>query len=253
MQTINVENLTVTTNSTDSKIHLYFLHGFGETADSFNAIADHEQLLKKYKIIIPNLPGCNNTMADKACQSITEHADKLVKLITMLSANKKIILITHSMASLIGEKIADKLKQQLLLFISIEGFIIPDTVRFSSRVLTCQRAEEFYSLLKAEVHKQVQQENVPESYYQHILTCSPETLYIWAKSCYQTPSQFVNLNCKRIYLCGSKSANQAELALLKKHAIDVIQYDNAGHWLMYDVASFYDDVFKAINDFKTAG
>jgi pimeloyl-ACP methyl ester carboxylesterase len=242
MKNVNYKGLSLRIHGTNHKTHIWFIHGFGETADSFSAVENNSDILANYPIRIPDLPGCgkSNTMS---FDSIEDTAQILVESINEFSLNKDIIIVAHSMGTLIGEKIAEKLNHRIKLFISIEGFLIQYKERFSSTILQYDDPLQFYNAFVKKISG-ANADLVSETYLDHILSCTPQALYAWAKSCYAMTSNYINLKCKLVYMCGTKSAYKPELELLQSASIDIIQFDNCGHWVMHDASNFYEEVFR---------
>lgn len=235
--------MSLQVHDSNHKPHIWFIHGFGETAASFNGVENNGAILENYSIRMPDLPGCGNSKA-LSFETIADTAQILVNAINEFSPQSDIILVGHSMGTLIGEKITEKLGDRVKLFVSIEGFLIQHKGRFSSPILDYNDPLQFYEALVEKVSGLVKMGSVPKIYLEHILSCKPQTLYAWAKSCYAMTSNYVNLKCKLVYICGAKSAYQPELELLQSAGIDIIQFDNCGHWVMQDASDFYDELFR---------
>ena len=242
MKNVNYKGLSLRIDDSSHKMHIWFIHGFGETADSFSGVENNSDILENYSIRIPNLPGCGKSNA-LSFESIADVAKIIVESINKFSPNKDIILVAHSMGTLIGEKVVEKLNHRVKLFISIEGFLIQYKERFSSTILQYDEPLQFYDAFVKKI-SEANAGSVSKSYLDHILSCTPQALYTWAKSCYAMTSNYINLKCKLVYMCGTKSAYKPELELLQSASIDIIQFDNCGHWVMYDASNFYDEVFR---------
>lgn len=243
MKNISYKGLSLRIHDANPKTHLWFIHGFGETAASFSGVENNEAILANYSIRMPDLPGCGNSKA-LPFETIADTAQILVEAINEFSPQSDIILIAHSMGAPIGEQITEKLGNRVKLFISIEGFLIQHKERFSSPILHYDDPQQFYEAVVKKLSDLIIVGSVPKKYLEHILSCTPLVLYAWAKSCYAMTSNYVNLNCKLVYICGSKSAYQPELELLQSASIDIIQFDNCGHWVMDDASNFYDEIFR---------
>ncbi len=242
MKNVNYKGLSLRIDDSNHKKHIWFIHGFGETADSFSGAENNSDILENYSIRIPNLPGCGKSNA-LSFESIDDTAQLLVESINELSPNKDIILVAHSMGTIIGEKIAEKLSSRVKLFINIEGFLIQYKERFSSTILQYDEPLQFYDAFVKKISRLASTGSVPKTYLAHVHSCTPQALYTWAKSCYAMTSNYINLKCKLVYMCGTKSAYRPELELLQSASIDIIQFYNCGHWVMHDASNFYDEVF----------
>lgn len=243
MKNVNYKGLSLRIHDSNHKTHIWFIHGFGETGDSFSAVKNNPDILANYSIRIPDLPGCGKSDV-LSFESIADAAKIIVESINEFSPNKDIILVAHSMGSLIGEKITEKLNKRVKLFINIEGFLIQYKERFSSTILQYNEPLQFYEAFVKKISRLANTGSVPKTYLEHVHSCTPQALYTWAKSCYAMTSNYINLKCKLVYMCGTKSAYKPELELLQRASIDIIPFDNCGHWVMHDASSFYDEVFQ---------
>jgi pimeloyl-ACP methyl ester carboxylesterase len=119
MKDVHYKGLSLRIDDSNHKAHIWFLHGFGETGDSFSGVENNLDILANYSIIIPDLPGCGKSNA-MSFESIEDTAQILIESINEFSPNKDIILVAHSMGTLIGENITEKLSHRVKLFINIE-------------------------------------------------------------------------------------------------------------------------------------
>ncbi len=243
----DMSNISIKKYIQSNTSHIWFIHGFGETSESFTGALYNTQLTNNYSLFILDLPGCGGSALFRSDDYIQHSADEIATRIQQISANNEIIIITHSMGSLIGEEVANRLSEKIKLFISIEGFLIPNSTRYSSCIVNYNDASAFYDELKRLIYADMQQNKIPALYYEHLLTCSAEALYYWAKSCYSKYSSFLGLTCKRIYLCSDNITEDEYMLIKNQNTVKLLMYENYSHWPMYDNCDFYNELAELLN------
>src|SRR3989338_132017 len=104
----------------NADIHVWFIHGFGESGFSFYE-AFEQDALKPYTIYIPDCPGFGVSPMPRQPHTLKNSAKAIQKLIREYSAGKKIALVCHSLGGIIGIFLSRWLHKQVVGFINIEG------------------------------------------------------------------------------------------------------------------------------------
>jgi pimeloyl-ACP methyl ester carboxylesterase len=87
--------------NTKSSAHIWFLHGFGESSLSFKE-AFFSELVESYSLFVPDLPGFGVSPPQSGRMSIEGATEVVLSLINVLSRNKAVLLVGHSLGSVIA-------------------------------------------------------------------------------------------------------------------------------------------------------
>ena len=236
-------------NEIDSGILVICIHGFGESGQSFDEIFESD-LAKKYSLVVPDLPGFGFSKLVGLPGGIEETARFLEEFLLSVGSEKNIIIVAHSMGAAVACFLAEKLGDRVRAFISIEGFLIADKKRYSSRYSLFSDPEKFKqnileSLAKSEECSMIR--------YRLALTqANAAALFLWARSCYELAAdsdvigrRFLDLKVRKIYLFGGRSLDSESRDFLSLNNVDVKEFIDSGHWLMEE----QPDVYKSILEF----
>lgn len=130
MKIICSKNIFVRTHEIESaEADVWFIHGFGDSGFSFIEVFN-SCLINNYNLYVPDLPGFGVSPFNLHVSQLSNMADFLKDVIRSISGNRPLVLVAHSMGSIIGTLLCKLLEAQIKLFVSVEGFLIADKVRY---------------------------------------------------------------------------------------------------------------------------
>ncbi len=119
---------------------IFFIHGLGCAKEAFTESFTFPGL-KKYSLLVPDLPGFGESSKVKDFSySMEEHARICLELIDNFP-HEKIHIVGHSMGGVIGLLLANLLKGRLTSFINIEGNLTATDCSMSSMVNSSEMRE----------------------------------------------------------------------------------------------------------------
>ncbi|MBI2342480.1 MAG: alpha/beta fold hydrolase, partial [Deltaproteobacteria bacterium] len=107
-------------NGNKRKPHIWFVHGFGASSDSFREAFELKHL-RRYTMFAPDFPGFGSSPALRSPHNITRSAELLKKLIRKFSPQNPVILVAHSLGGLIATKLALSLGKKISGYVNVEG------------------------------------------------------------------------------------------------------------------------------------
>lgn len=248
------DDIFIQYNKTNSKTDIWFFHGFGENGDSFNKCIQ-STLQNNYSLYIPDFPGASkrSKWKDRFNKNLDQMAIDFAKLIKQVSLENNIVIIAHSMGSILAVKVANALKNQVISIVSIEGFLIPDNIRFSSKIKEYNTPTKYRNALVNEVKKHSNDSRIMEDYYSRLESWSPSALFTFADYCYDKKNatkisqDFLNLKCPKTYIYGKNSLRNLEKTFLKNNNEISVRSYNCQHWVMNEKPEVYDDIASDLN------
>ena len=112
---INGVNINYEFYDNESKINLVYLHGWGQNIQMMMPIA--KPFIKKYNVLIIDLPGFGDSAEPNEVWSIEDYSDMVYELTKELKMNNP-ILIGHSFGGKISLSFATKYKTKKLVLLA---------------------------------------------------------------------------------------------------------------------------------------
>jgi len=237
--------------NTKSSAHIWFLHGFGESSLSFKE-AFFSELVGSYSLFVPDLPGFGVSPPQFGKMSLEEAAKVIISLINALSRNKAVLLVAHSLGSVIATQIARNLGDTVKGVFSIEGNLTRSDGYFSAQVTQFQQADAFYQYFLDLIYKRAENSEAHQRYLASVRFASPEAMMAWGRSSDRLGGSgkhgfdFVSLKCQKTYYWSMESTPKETRDFIDKYNIQNIQYTGAGHWPMTEIP---DECYFAISRF----
>jgi len=237
-----------------SSTHIWFLHGFGESSFSFME-AFESDLAEEFALLAPDLPGFGVTPPYRD-QITPEGAAKVTaSLIRQISEGKRIVLVGHSLGSVVATHLAQILGARVAGLFSVEGNLTPADGFFSAKAGEFEDAEAFYRYFFPIVYEQTVGSDEYQRYMASVRVASPEALLAWGKASARFGNRgvfgadFAALECPKLYYWGEQSTTEETQRLLAQKKIPHRSYRGAGHWPMVTTPqSFYSAVRRFIDE-----
>jgi pimeloyl-ACP methyl ester carboxylesterase len=223
---------------------LVFVHGLGASKNSFDRYFE-EELFSGYGVASIDLPGCGQSSFPKHFSyTMADQAGLVLKWIKALGLSR-IILVGHSMGGVICLHVAEFLKEEVALFLNLEGNLGFEDCTFSRHIASTRQEEfeeegfaKFGELLKDAAEKG--QFPGLMNYYRNILQAYPTGLYLSSVSLVRESrdgrlrARFEELPTKKRYVFGEKSVNSSNRRFFDKKGIPYAIIPDSGHFMMDD-------------------
>ncbi|MEM7116778.1 MAG: alpha/beta hydrolase [Chloroflexota bacterium] len=209
---------------------LFFIPGFGDSADGFERFIAHALSIGD-KVITIDLPGCgSNADVIVDVERIPHVIHEIVRR-EALSANA---IAAHSLGGLFALRVADQFPDCLIagLFLIEATLLEPDHNFFLSLDITCADPVKKYA---AALNASVVPVSYLSQYKQNVRSMSREMFTFYtqnvAKNLPLERERLLSLSMSMMYLFGSESPAQAEReALAARPHLVVKRIANSGHW-----------------------
>jgi pimeloyl-ACP methyl ester carboxylesterase len=237
--------------NTKSLAHIWFLHGFGESSLSFKE-AFLSELVDSYSLFVPDLPGFGVSPPQPGMMSVEGAVETTLSLINVLSRHKAVLLVGHSLGSVIATQVALNLGETVRGVFSIEGNLTRSDGYFSAQASEFQQADEFYRYFLNLIYKRAENSETHQRYLASVRFASPEAMMAWGRSSARLGGSgrhgldFVSLKCQKTYYWSMESTPKETRDFIVKYNIPNRQYTGAGHWPMIETP---DKCYSAINRF----
>jgi pimeloyl-ACP methyl ester carboxylesterase len=104
---------------------LVYLHGWGDTATTFQFVVDAFE--HGWHVVAPDWRGFGDSRGDVSGYWFPDYLADLDALLAELSPNRKVALIGHSMGANVAGLYAGAMPERVSAFVNIEGFGLPDS------------------------------------------------------------------------------------------------------------------------------
>jgi pimeloyl-ACP methyl ester carboxylesterase len=220
--------------------HIWFLHGFGESSLSFKE-AFSSELVESYNLFVPDLPGFGVSPLQPERMSIEGMTEVILSLINVFSHNKAILLVGHSLGSVIATRVARKLCETVKGVFSIEGNLTRSDGYFSAQAAEFQQADTFRRHFLDLIYKRAANSDVYQRYLASVRFANPEAMMAWGRSSARLGEsgthglEFVSLKCQKTYYWSMESTPKETQDFIVKYNLPNRQYTGAGHWPMIEI------------------
>ena len=142
--------------------------------------------------------------------------------------------------------VCSQLKDHVVNYINVEGILIPDPTRSSSKAYEFSSADKFKEfIVEAMLSISQYKDDILYYYAKSLESSNADSLWLWAKDILTLTAnnfiveQFSSLNCKKLYVYGKESFLKKDIDCAKKIS-DCLSIENATHWPMLEnKKSFY--------------
>ena len=222
-----------------SSAHIWLLHGFGESGLSFREVFSSE-LAASYSLFAPDLPGFGVSPCQPGKMSLKASARVAIDLINALSHNRPVLLVGHSLGSVIATWVARELGETVKGVFSIEGNLTPSDGYFSAQATEFEDATAFYRHFLDLIYERAAKNEAYQRYFASLRFASPEAMIAWGRSSARLGEtgtygdDFASLNCAKLYYWGTESTPEETKRFIETHGIPNLQYTGDVHWPMVE-------------------
>jgi pimeloyl-ACP methyl ester carboxylesterase len=222
-----------------SPAHIWLLHGFGESSLSFREVFSSE-LAASYSLFAPDLPGFGVSPCKPGKMSLKAAAGVTIKLIHTLSRNRPVLLVGHSLGSVVATWVALELGETVKGIFSIEGNLTRSDGYFSARAAEFEEADVFYRYFMDLIYERTANCEAYQRYFASIRFASPRAMMAWGRSSAKLGEagthgrDFASLKCAKLYYWGTESTPEETRKFIATHGIPNRQYTGDVHWPMVE-------------------
>jgi pimeloyl-ACP methyl ester carboxylesterase len=201
---------------------------------------------------VPDLPGFGVSPVQPDRMFLKGAAEVVQSMISVLSRNKAVLLVGHSLGSVIATRVARNLGKRAKGVFSIEGNLTRSDGYFSAKAAGFQQADAFHRYFLDLIYKRAANNEAYQRYLASIRFASPEAMMAWGLSSAHLGESgahgfdFVSLNCQKIYYWSMENTPKETRSFIVKHNIPNKQYTGAGHWPMIETP---DECYSEISRF----
>jgi pimeloyl-ACP methyl ester carboxylesterase len=247
---------------------LLFVHGLGETGACFREVFQDSRF-NEFTLLAPDLAGYGKSSRPHPDgRGFDSHVQRLWKLLEKYETHD-LILIGHSMGGDITTLMcAADLQRIIKKYVNIEGDVTQLDLFISSEAVKAKDEGNFLAWFREDfmittVLKKLG-ERFPTSaqrYYEALQQCDPNAFLANARELVKRNNNislpgeykseigqfYARLSLPRVYCYGTRSLSEGTLRFLKENHLDIMAFENAGHWLMIDkAAEFYSFLYEYV-------
>ena len=222
-----------------SLAHIWLLHGFGESSLSFREVFSSE-LTASYSLFAPDMPGFGVSPPQPKKISLEAAAEVTIDLINALSNNRPVLVVGHSLGSVIATWVAHELSETVKAVFSIEGNLTRSDGYFSALAAEFEEANAFYRYFLDLIYERAAKSEAYQRYLASLRFASPKAIMAWGRSSAQLGktgthgSDFAALKCAKLYYWGTQSTSEETQRFIETHGIPNRQYTGDVHWPMIE-------------------
>ncbi|MBV7276014.1 alpha/beta hydrolase [Clostridium thailandense] len=218
---------------------IMFIHGLGCSKNSFEHVWDSSEF-ENYSLLTFDLVGYGDSSKPMDFSYDMEEQAELCNLLLNQFQYDKIHIVAHSMGGAIGLLLAERIKDRLASFISVEGNLIGDDCGIVSRKTVGYSFEEFQNKLfdKLIMSSRLSEDLSSKLWGEMLAKCNSSAFYKSAQSLVEWSdsnkllSLFIDLKVNKKYIYGDKNSQMDVLKMLKD--IERISISSSGHFIMSD-------------------
>jgi pimeloyl-ACP methyl ester carboxylesterase len=223
-------------------LDVWFLHAFADTHEVFGH-AFTARLAQRARILALDLPGHGESPARPGGLTVEESAQVWRDAIAALSSSRRVVLVAHSMGSIIATETARLLERLPELVISVEGNLTLADAYFSGEAARFADPRTFHAHFQRKILELAACDETLRRFSDRIRHADSRTLWVLGRSVLarQTPgSDFLGLGCPTVYYWDAASVGEEAKRFLLEHVVRHRSFDGQGHWPMIKVPeSFY--------------
>ena len=246
---------------------LLFVHGLGESGACFREVFQ-DRRFDEFNLLAPDLVGYGKSSRSHpdGC-GFDSHVQRLWKLLEKYQT-LDLILIGHSMGGDITTLMCAADSQGIIKkYINIEGDITQCDLFISSEAVKAEEKENFLTWFREDFMIATVRDNWGkrfascQRYYESLIQCDPGVFPANARELVKRNNNlslpgeykseigqvYTGLSLPRIYCYGTLSLSKGTLGFLKENRLDIMPFENAGHWVMIDkAAEFYSFLYDFV-------
>lgn len=235
-----VNNILINTkNSSNAFGDIWFIHGFGGSSLSFRKLFS-TNLKNYFNLFVPDLPGFGGSPLQPEHTSLESTSSLLLELIRQVSEKGTIYLVAHSIGSIIGTWVAQKLKHRIGGYFCIEGNLTRSDAYFSGLAVQYKTADQFFHEFGDRIYNMAKGSEAFQTYFASVCHAHPEAMMGWSKSSVihstieRSGNEFASLDCAKLYYWGKEDTPTETQEFIKAVSLPNKKFTNSGHWPMID-------------------
>jgi pimeloyl-ACP methyl ester carboxylesterase len=223
-------------------IDLWFLHAFGDSSLCFRDVFSN-RISKSMRIFLFDLPGHGASPPRPFGLTVEDAAEIWCDLVLHFSSSRRVVLVGHSMASIIAVRTAQILNRLPALLISVEGNLTLADAYFSGQAANFDQPQPFYNSFRSKIFELAKSDEIFHRFSCNLQFADPRTLWTLGRSVlnYPNPGQdFLSITCPGISYWDPAGTTEESKTFLATHTLHQRKLEGLGHWPMIkSSAQFY--------------
>ncbi len=214
---------------------IWFIHAFGESGLSYKNLLT-SKLGDHFNLYVPDFPGFGGSPLQPDRTSLEDAAQILIELINIASPTDDLFLVAHSVAGIIGTRVARALGPRVKGYFNIEGNLTAQDAYFSGQATKYTSGQQFKQDFSQQIYKMAQDNVALKRFFASVSFAHPDALMGWGQSSVQhsplSGEEFAALACPKLYYWGKNTTSEAAQHFIASTSLPNKQFTNSGHWPM---------------------
>jgi pimeloyl-ACP methyl ester carboxylesterase len=234
-RTVKQEDVLVWPGGTPSTdVDVWFIHAFADSHRSFQRVFA-APLAARVRLFLFDLPGHGASRSRAAGLTVEEAARVSRDLIAAHSRSRRVVLVAHSMASIVATRTALLLERSPALVISVEGNLTPADAYYTGQAAGFDDPNRFQAYFYETILGLAEKDEVMRRYSENVRRADPNTIWTLGRSVlgYRTPGlDYLRLDCPSCYYWDPSSVTADSRRFLAAHDMRCRTFPGCGHWPM---------------------
>ena len=231
------------------------MHGFADSGDMYLPLAATE-LTDHFEIIAIDLPGFGVSPRNSAVNTIEDFAKTIAALASLISPDKPIGLVGHSIASAIAIAMVNALAVAPIGVFSIEGTLTAADAYFSGKAVNWDSPHEFKEAFSNEIWRASEQNVDLRRYFGGVIVANADAMWQLGRDAHRVSEHnavgraYQSVSVPSLYYWGAATTPPSTQLFIKNNALNNRQYDVNSHWptvtspaqTAIAIAEFFDKV-----------
>ncbi len=237
------------------KTPLVYIHGLGCDKNDFRQ-ALREPGLRGHTILSIDLPGCGDSPYSTNRHLTIDDLAEIVFQLIKQKITQPVILIAHSMGSMIALSLAKKHPRSIAAMIHLDGTLVVTPKLSTNKALKQTCAEFSKNVLQEHIERFRLSKNIGQrTYAKQLSKVDAQAYYDYSRSMVVTAKnkrllkQYLASNIPMIYVCGANDEKEHScLNILREHKKQIMLIPHSGHFPMHEQSKkFYDLLVKLVS------
>jgi pimeloyl-ACP methyl ester carboxylesterase len=221
---------------------LWLCHGLGDWSGTWQRLFE-APALRDWELIAADLPGFGQSVTPPGlAMGVEELAGRFKRLIEVLTPDRHVVLVGHSLGGVIVTLTAEQEPAWLAGVVNVEGNLTEADCFLSGAAASATDPDTWFQRFMDTVNEEGATEPALRCYAEGLaraslrafVTCSRDLVRLCVDD--QLGRRYQALNIPKLY-CHGGSLSEESKTMLKDAAEDVAQFPGAGHWVQHDAGS----------------
>lgn len=207
------------------------LPGFTDSAVSWQPLVD--ALATQLEIAVIELPGLGHPVPDPTPGNLDQLAERVARVVDH-RWNTPVVLVGHSLGSVLAVRAAHVLAGRCRAIVSIEGNLTAEDAFFTGQAASYDSAEDFRAELAGQARGLAAEGRAPVSFADSIAAGDAHTMWTLGREVAACGSSFgielLRAPCPTLYLWSARTTSAASQEFLRGHRLTHEELGLGHHW-----------------------